>query len=602
MPAPIVNLPSFGSGQNIEKLVNQLVQVESQPMQRWSRENQIIEAKIQAFKKLKEYSNQLEKKLEKFTSISFSGKKLVSYPEGFITGTTKDNILLSEQKIRILQLATFHQIATQKVNQSLILSPGILHIIAGQNEVKLNFKGGTIKDLYKLLENVPEKFYTVSLVRADSENYVLSLRANYSGKKNKIVFTDQNNVLQVLGIPKEKKKPSETFLNAKEKLDRKKLNFNLSQAKPFERGSFKNSIYKVYRPFYLDKKLIIKPESAFIFFLSKKYKYLSKINFQLDFQKIKKSENSFFEVGYVYNSEDGKKKVYRQKQKVMNVFSIPVSLKKNQSIEGILIGNSLENNLVFRSVSIEKKHFPIVSAEKVNLKIIQEAKDVILKLNGIEINRDKNEEIIDIFDGVSLNLLKTSDEKEIKLSIDANLEEEIKLLEDFVDAYNKLLEYIKQATKTEKIENITQRNDNTPIDSGYWDIKSRSGILAGDMTVLQLLRGLERFLVSVYPGKIKILSEIGISTGKIGSQNTNLLGSLSIEKDILIQELTNSPQEVKDLFAIDINSDGKIDDGIAHQMNFYLKHYNRFSGGIIENKIRQLKENLKSNQKKNEKF
>ena len=85
MPAPIINLPSFGSGQNIEKLVNQLVQVESQPIQRWSRENQMIEAKIQAFKKLKEYSTDLEKKLEKFTffSVSFAGKKLISYPRRF---------------------------------------------------------------------------------------------------------------------------------------------------------------------------------------------------------------------------------------------------------------------------------------------------------------------------------------------------------------------------------------------------------------------------------------------------------------------------------------------------------------------------------------
>ena len=142
--------------------------------------------------------------------------------------------------------------------------------------------------------------------------------------------------------------------------------------------------------------------------------------------------------------------------------------------------------------SFEVNNFPIVSAEQINLKVIQEAKDSILKLNGIEINRDKNEEITDIFEGVSLNLLKTSNEEKVTLSIDSNLEEEVKLLEDFVQAYNKLLEYIKQTTKTEKTENIVQRNRNDAIDSSYWNIKSQAGILAGDMTVLQLLRGLER--------------------------------------------------------------------------------------------------------------
>ena len=132
-------------------------------------------------------------------------KNLYPIPEGFVTGTAKDDVILPEQTMNILQLATFHQLATQKIHRSFVLSAGILHIISGDKEIKLNFKGGTIKDLYKLLKNESEKFYTVSLIRVDSENYVLSLRSNYSGKKNKIVFIDQDNILQVLGLPNEKK-------------------------------------------------------------------------------------------------------------------------------------------------------------------------------------------------------------------------------------------------------------------------------------------------------------------------------------------------------------------------------------------------------------
>ena len=120
-------------------------------------------------------------------------------------------------------------------------------------------------------------------------------------------------------------------MKLKKKLkNEKSFSFNLDRVQPFERGDFKNSIHKTYKPVYIEQKLVIKPESAFIFFFPQKQKSLSKINFQLNIQKIEKNKNSFFEVGYVY-TEDGKQKVYKQKQKAINVFSLPVSLKKKSN-------------------------------------------------------------------------------------------------------------------------------------------------------------------------------------------------------------------------------------------------------------------------------
>ena len=65
MPAPSVDLSSFGSGQNVQKLVQQLVQVESQKTQKWSRQNQEIEAKIKALQKLKDLTTKLENESKK---------------------------------------------------------------------------------------------------------------------------------------------------------------------------------------------------------------------------------------------------------------------------------------------------------------------------------------------------------------------------------------------------------------------------------------------------------------------------------------------------------------------------------------------------------
>ena len=141
---------------------------------------------------------------------------------------------------------------------------------------------------------------------------------------------------------------------------------------------------------------------------------------------------------------------------------------------------------------MEPKDFPILSNTQGDSNTIKEAQDSILKIDGIEIVRDKNQDISDIFEGVSLNLLKLTENEEVNLSIDKDIDKEVQMVESFVKAHNNLLDYIYKVTKTQKSDGIEQRStDNQPIDANFWRVKAKSGLLSGDATVLQLLTGVK---------------------------------------------------------------------------------------------------------------
>ena len=96
------------------------------------------------------------------------------------------------------------------------------------------------------------------------------------------------------------------------------------------------------------------------------------------------------------------------------------------------------------------------------------------------------------------------------------------------------------------------------------------------------------------------MSQIGINTGKVGTGTQVSL--LSIQRSTLEEKLLESPIEVKNFFSYDTNLDNRVDEGLAHRMIVFLSPYNNFSGGLIESKIRMLKESLEDNNKKIKNF
>lgn len=109
--------------------------------------------------------------------------------------------------------------------------------------------------------------------------------------------------------------------------------------------------------------------------------------------------------------------------------------------------------------------------------------DTILTLNGIAVTRSSNE-IDDLIEGVTLNI---SGEGKIRLDVTQDAEKAVTAIQDFVSAYNTVMEWINIKSE-EKPYNYsdTNKNRNVTETKPTTDIERRRGLLKGDSNLRQV--------------------------------------------------------------------------------------------------------------------
>ena len=95
-----------------------------------------------------------------------------------------------------------------------------------------------------------------------------------------------------------------------------------------------------------------------------------------------------------------------------------------------------------------------------------------------------------------------------------------------------------------------------------------------------------------------MLAQIGISTGKPGSNPTTRGGYLEIDEEMLDKALKENHQKVKELFGFDSDGDRLTDNGIAFRIGEYLKGMTNFSDGTIKKRADYFAELIKQNDKR----
>jgi len=143
-----------------------------------------------------------------------------------------------------------------------------------------------------------------------------------------------------------------------------------------------------------------------------------------------------------------------------------------------------------------------------NMLQMQAAKDAKLNIDGIEIQKSSNT-ITDAIDGLTLNLLKTTDVDEtISLDVASDKETIQKSVQEFVDTYNKLDSTLRDLTKIDTAD------------------KTKNGKLVGDASVRTITNQLRAIMTnSVGSGTLTTLNDVGItfqSDGKLALDSTRL--------------------------------------------------------------------------------
>jgi flagellar hook-associated protein 2 len=191
-------------------------------------------------------------------------------------------------------------------------------------------------------------------------------------------------------------------------------------------------------------------------------------------------------------------------------------------------------------------------------------------IDGVKVQRETNQ-IDDALRGVNLEI-KDSSPREVELIVDRDYEKITNNIVDLIGKYNELLEYINNQTRV--------------VSTGELEDDADVGTLSGDITVMGLKNKLQTIMMNPYPTskgrELNLLAQIGISMGAANSNWDDIRGGyLQIDEDVFVEAFQRYPEEIKQLFGSDTNSDVVTDNGVAYVLDTTLKGYSDPRNGII---------------------
>ncbi|MCH1625058.1 flagellar filament capping protein FliD [Ferdinandcohnia quinoae] len=139
-------------------------------------------------------------------------------------------------------------------------------------------------------------------------------------------------------------------------------------------------------------------------------------------------------------------------------------------------------------------------------------------------------------------------------------------IKKFVEDYNSLIDSLNTKTKEKRQRDYAplteeQREGLTEKEAEKWDKAAQSGLLYNDPILRGALNDLRIKMYqpvdSIPSGNIRMLSEIGISTGYLSTD-----GKLTINEEKLREAIANNPDEVMNLFTKDDGIATRIMDGV----------------------------------------
>ncbi|MEI2637020.1 MAG: flagellar filament capping protein FliD [Methylotenera sp.] len=158
-----------------------------------------------------------------------------------------------------------------------------------------------------------------------------------------------------------------------------------------------------------------------------------------------------------------------------------------------------------------------------NMTQMQAAMNAILDIDGIAVVKSSNT-ITDAIEGVTLNLLATSNSNSVNLGVATNQDKIKESVTAFVDAYNKLNDTLRSLTK-------------------YDETGKASGVLLGDATARSVINQIKTVMTNTISssGTINSLSQVGVSFQRDGK--------LALDATKLASAVTSNFSDIATLFA-----------------------------------------------------
>ncbi len=611
-----VTLGGMASGLDTDNIIKKLVEVEAQPIKQWAGEKENSRKKKDALGELKTHLTKINESARDLYGFraSYNDKKAISSNQSILEATANKIADKGTRELKVKELASTHKISTDKIKKDEKLQPCKIKIEVNGESHTINFKGGTLDNLRDKISEAASDIVIPTYIKIDGDNYILTIESKIPGRKGQIILTGDKEFLKKIGLVKGE---------VGEKQEKVSLIFDRKYFTPYS-GDYKienqdgtievaqdgNSVKirgTLWREYELPVSASIKKDTI--------------LNVNVDYEKEpeeqeeavpyrieigpdeeitikgiklkgynvprirpvektedKKKAESIVGIGVV-SIDNGrrKEKIYERGKDVKGKQTLPIGNDFDGKSISKVIFYSNEGSVKFSDANIMT---PIKGTGILEPKnILKNASDAKIELDGVELVRDKNNDLNDIIKGVNLNLKRSSTEP-VTLRIEPDIDKPVDKIKQFVKSYNDYLDLNIKLTKTSRISR--------PGD--FEKSRDENGLFVGDMTIVRLENSLKTAVNSSYPSRnenpIKILPQAGVSTGAINAPWESIKeGKLVIDEEKLRSTIDNNSEGISEFFGSDTDGDNRIDNGLAFRVESLLRPYLSSGKNVIAAKM-----------------
>lgn len=597
----------YDSGDTIEKLV----EAESIPLARMEQEKQTYRNQKRAWLSLNQRMTAVRKTAGNLYGFQnpFNNRIASSSDKSILTATADRTAMEDEVSIQVKIVAGADRFVSKSLPKDYKAPAGTYRFRVGEEEIRINFRGGTLKELADAINGKAGDFLEASVVSDSKTTQVFLIESKKTGARNSLILYDQAAAFaEEAGIIERSLEASRSIQLSRHSVEGSEITVSdetltlnpVSEAKIPLRPPH---TMKANMVLSLEVRVQRLPEEAYQEPTPPPGPAIPSVG-GIDFEGIgvesarSRTVLPAWEPPEPPERVDDLKILFVQEGDSVTALPplqdseqfVPLQFEASQlppRIDSLIARNRNTHRIVeIRNIRIYDK---TARGDYRAVNPLSSAEDAVIVMNGIEITRESNE-IDDLLPGVNITLHGSGDQP-VSLSVSRDLESIKEGLFNFIGYYNQLLMHI----------DILTRQDEGALEAAVFlddDEKEQAeedlGLFRGNTTLMQLKSRLQRIMMDPHPtdgGRaLRLLAQIGISTsgGRFQTSGlvdrTRLRGYLQIDEDKLEESVNRMGDWIKQLFGYDSDNDLAIDSGAAYQIDKYLKAYVEV-GGIVSSRM-----------------
>jgi len=606
-----IYVPGIRSRFNSEQLVEDLMRLERIPRDRTASGIENLQIQRGYWQEVGRRVNSLRDSARFLFSFQnpFNDRIARSSDESALTASASREATEQSYSFTVKQTATADRFLSQPLDERMRVEAGTYNFSVGNDEISINFRGGTLRDFVEIINRRGQDKIAASLLAIQSGTRSLLIESRVTGETNRLGFSgDTTQFITRIGMMEQGNDTRRDFplrdgiVRAGAEGEAYTINNGVLQVSPRSSASVPLGIsLGADSPIMLRLETSTKVETDDVFNVpqpppgpdipagSVTYEGITVEN-EPSVAPLPEwtppptpVRNDDFSVLTLVFSDGTSAKL-----PPISDSNNPVS--RSYALSDIARGRTIvslniENTNTHREVSVGKVEIfdpTSISGGLKPLSPVSTARDAIISMEGIEIRRSSNN-IDDLIPGVTLNV-KGASERPVQLNVRADVEGVKEAIITFVGNYNRLMAEINVLTRRE--ERVVDELTYLTADENA-AMKSRLGVFSGDTTLNNFRSSLQRTVTAPYPTSMErdlsLLAQIGISTNASmgsGYDPSRLRGYLEIDERALDAALETKIPAIRELFASDTTGDLIADTGVAFNVDLLVRPFVE-TGGII---------------------